>query len=46
MGLWTAAKAPRSDIERLENALRKILSDNGFTDRNRIAAEEAIDRIA
>lgn len=26
--------------------LRQILPDNRFTDRNRIAAEEAIDRIA
>lgn len=32
MGMWTAAKTPRSEIEKLEKALRKILSDASFTE--------------
>ena len=32
MGMWAPAKTPRSEISRVEDALRKILRDAGFRD--------------
>ena len=30
MGMWTTAKTPRAEIEKIENALRKVLADPNF----------------
>ena len=29
-GMWTTAKTPKAEIEKIENALRKVLADPGF----------------